>query len=465
MSDLLKKFINFNEQHQLIHREDHVLVAVSGGIDSVVLFHLLFQLKDQLHLNLEIVHINHCLRAEQADRDQQFVGELAKAYEVAIISRKVNVPKFIANENYSEEQGARILRYRFFEQALKKSGADCIALGHQADDQAETVIDHFLRGSGVKGLAGMPLRRDKIVRPLLFATRQEIETYANIHSLHFVIDSTNVMTKYRRNRLRHELIPYLKQHFNPGIDGAVLRSAAIMGEVEIFLNDQARLALTKCLVTIKKNKIVLDIDSFLNYFIIIQKYLLYQLLDRLPLDRSILTTQKLERILNLIRQKKAGKKILLNSEWELRIDHHQIIFLQARSFDVEIEVTINKIIPLRNGELKFNAQLITRNEFPEQFSENKNIEYIDYDRIQGNLKIRNYRAGDRFRPLKLNGEKKLSDFFIDQKIPWHDRKATPLLVCDSGIVWIMGYQIDDRFKITDRTERILRLQLEKEASA
>ena len=465
MTDLFEKFTNFIEQHQLLQRDDHVLAAVSGGVDSVVLFHLLQQLADPLQLNLKIIHLNHGLRGDQADRDQQFVEQLADKCEIPIIARQVNVPKFIAKKNYSEEQGARVLRYRFFDSVLKETGADCIALGHHADDQVETVIDHFLRGSGVKGLSGMPVCRDNFIRPLLFATRQEIETYAKLHSLHYVIDSTNKMIKYRRNRIRHELILYLKQHFNPAIEAVVLRSATIMNEVEIYLNDQSQLALEKCLVNIKKDKIILDINSFLNYFILIQKYMLFQLLDRIQLDRTILTTQKLDRILKLISESKPGKKFQLNSEWEIWIDHNHLVFLKVPIVDFEIDVRINKIFPLLDGELIFGTELITKDQLPKRFSDDKNVEYIDYDKIQGSLKIRNFRTGDRFRPLKLQGEKKLSDYFIDQKIPLHKRKEIPLLMCDSGIIWIMGYQVDDRFKITSNTERVLKLQFEKEASA
>lgn len=465
MTDLFEKFSSFIEQHQLIKKNDHVLVAVSGGIDSVVLLHLLIQLSELLHLTIEIIHLNHGLRGAQADHDQQFVEQLAQEYEIPIISQKVDVPGFISKQNFSEELGARILRYRFFDWALNKTGANCIAVGHQADDQVETVIDHFLRGSGVKGLSGMPVRREKIVRPLLFATRQEIETYAMINSLHYLTDSTNAMLKYRRNRIRHELIPYLKQHFNPAIEDVVLRSASIMDEIEIYLNNQAHAAFEKCLVNIKKNKIILDINAFLNYFILIQKYLLFQSLDQIQIDRSILTTQKLDRILKLIQERKSGKKVLLDSEWEIWINHNYLVFLKKQSPNFEIEVIVDKIIPLENSDLKFVAKLIPGDQVPKQFTNNKNTEYIDYDKVQGELKIRNFRTGDRFRPLKLKGEKKLSDFFTDQKIPLHERKEIPLLVCDSGIIWIMAYQIDDRFKITNKTKRILMLQLMKEASA
>jgi len=464
MSDLLEKFTNFIEEYQLIQQKDHVLVAVSGGVDSVVLLHLLSKLVEPFRLRLQIIHLNHGLRGDQADRDQQFVEQLAKEYNVAIISRKVKVPTFIAKKNLSEEQGARILRYRFFEWVLKKTDADCIALGHQADDQVETVIDHFLRGSGVKGLSGIPIRRDKFIRPLLFAKREKIETYASSNSLHYIIDSTNVMVKYRRNRIRHELIPYLQQQFNPAISDVVIRSAKIMNEVDIYLNQQAKLALETCLINVKKNKIILDIHSFLNYFSIIQKYMLFLLLDRIQLNRSLLTSQKLDRILKLIQQQVADKKFQLDPQWQIWIDHHQLVIIKATGTYVEIEVAINEVIPLLDLNLKFKAEPVNKDQLPERFYKDKSIEFVDYDKIKGALKIRNFKTGDRFRPLNFNGEKKLSDFFTDEKIPLHERKEIPLLVCDSGIVWIMGYQIDDRFKITSNTEQILRLQLNKEAS-
>lgn len=459
MSDLLKKFIAFVEQHQLIRKNDDVLVAVSGGIDSVVLFHLLQQLVDPLNLKLQIIHMNHCLRGEQADRDQQFVERLANDYNIRVISRRVNVPKYIARKGSSEEQGARFLRYRFFEWALKKTGADCVALGHQADDQVETVIDHFLRGSGVKGLSGMPVRRDKFIRPLLFATRKEIETYAKSNSLHYLIDSTNAMVKYRRNRIRHELIPYLKQQFNPSIADAVLRSAKIMSEVELFLDEQAMVAFDECLINIKKNKIILDINSFLNYFRVIQKYIIYLLFEKAELSRSLLTAQKFDRILNLVQRRDSGKKIILTHNWHIQINHDQLVMIRESNAHFLVPITPDKKFYLLNNEIEFRAELLEKYQVPGRFTGDKQIEFVDFDKIEGQLFVRNYRPGDRFRPLNFKGEKKVSDYFIDNKIPLHQRKEIPLLLCDSGIIWILGHQIDDRFKISGSTERVLKLQM------
>ena len=459
MTDLFEKFTRFIDKHHLINPDDHVLVAVSGGIDSVVLLHLFIRYREQKPLRLEVIHINHQLRGSQADEDQQFVEQLSKQYHLSFISRKINVPKFIEKKGLSLEEGARFLRYRFFTWALKRTGADWVALGHHADDQVETIIDHFLRGSGVKGLTGMPIRRDKFIRPLLFATRKEIETYAKAHSLHYQVDSTNEMTKYRRNRIRLELIPYLQQHFNLAISDVVLRTAQVMDEVETYMQEQGGRAFETCLINLKKQKIVLDINTFLNYFIAIQKYILYQILDRIELPRSILTSAGMDRAMQLIGARVSGKRMMLTADWQLLIDHECLVIQKIQSSKHELKIELDRVYELRDGELEFRATLIDRKQLPQQFSTDRSIEYIDYDRIKGPLAIRNFQAGDRFQPLNLKGTKKLSDFFTDQKIPLHQRKEIPILVCDSGIIWVINHQVDDRFKITESTRRILKLQV------
>ncbi|MDZ7330830.1 MAG: tRNA lysidine(34) synthetase TilS [candidate division KSB1 bacterium] len=459
MTDLVKNFIDYNENHQLIRSGDHVLVAVSGGIDSVVLLHLLIQIRDQFGLQLEILHVNHGLRGEQSDRDERFVAQLAERYQLPLIVRKVNVRKYQERHKVSEEEGARLLRYQVFQWALKRTGADHIALGHQADDQVETILDHWLRGSGVKGLSGMPVRRGKIIRPLLFATRKEIETYARAYKLDFVKDETNVMFHYRRNRIRHELIPYLEKQFNPAVKSAILRTAGIMSEVEIYLAEQGRLAVDRCLVSSKKDKIILDLNGFLKYFIIVQKYALYEIVARLALPRSVLTANKIERILRLASNRRSGKKVKLSSEWEVWHDSHFLAFCRRGGVPGKKSVPLNSVVPLSNEHLLLENRLMTIREVPQIFPTDRTVEYIDYDQVIGELKIRLPQPGDRFRPLNSPGQKKLSDFFIDRKVPLHERREIPLLVCDAGIIWVVGHQIDDKFKITDRTTRVLMLKV------
>jgi len=210
---------------------------------------------------------------------------------------------------------------------------------------------------------------------------------------------------------------------------------------------------------LKKQKIVLDINTFLNYFIAIQKYILYQILDRIELPRSILTSAGMDRAIQLIGTRVSGKRMMLTADWQLLIDHECLVIQKIQSSKHELKIELDRVYELCDGELEFRATLIDRKQLPQQFSTDRSIEFIDYDRIKGPLAIRNFQAGDRFQPLNLKGTKKLSDIFTDQKIPLHQRREIPILVCDSGIIWVINHQVDDRFKITESTRRILKLQV------
>ena len=461
MSNLVEKVETFLNQHHLISSGNHLLVAVSGGVDSVVLLHVLFQLKEKYQLKIEVIHLNHGIRGKEADRDVKFVRQLANQYELSVVVDNVNAPGFSKGQSLSLEQGARILRYRFFEQILQKTGADWVVLGHQADDQVETVLDHFMRGSGIKGLCGMVAQREKYLRPLLTVTRKEIETYADEHSLDYIIDSTNKMLKYRRNRIRHELIPHLKKFFNPGINSVILRTASIANEVEEYLYSQAEKALQQCLINFKKNKIILDIDSFLNYFNIIQKYILFEILAHWQLNRGLLTEKKIDQVLKLTQARKSGKQFFLNSEISVLIDKNLLVFLKGKPSEFEFEIEKNVTYSLPESELAFIAENVNADCLPKNFSSDLSVEYIDSEKIKGKLKIRNFRKGDRFRPLNMKGNKKVSDFFSDKKVPLHLRNEIPILICETGIIWIIGYQIDDHYKICGSSKAFLKLQIKK----
>lgn len=459
MDTLLEKFKTFIDEENLINNHDHILIAVSGGIDSVVLLDLLFRLRESHCLKLQLLHLNHGLRGKEADDDEKFVISLARKMNLPVITKKVHVSEYSLSNKVSEEEAARILRFRFFEETINSIGANSLALGHHANDQVETVLDHFLRGSGMNGLSGMKARRGKYIRPLLFATRREIETYASTHSLDFKIDSTNALLKYRRNNIRHKLIPLLEEEFNPGIAGVIMRTSKIMSETEAFLADQAEAAYHHCLIDVKKNKIILEIKPFLTYFTIIQKYVLFHAFDQLCINRQVLSSEKLERLITLIKGSISGKMEVLRPEVQVAIDHGFLVINKGKTKKIEICVNVGTKFQLPVSDLIFSSDIIKINDVPEKFSTNKKIEFIDFDKIGGLLKIRNFRRGDKFFPLNLSGEKKVSDFFTDLKVPLHLRKEIPFLICDSGIIWILGYRIDDRFKITNSTKNVLRVQI------
>ena len=449
---VLKSHFNFSV-HQRVH------VAVSGGLDSVVLLDLLSRVKGQFDLRLDILHLNHGIRGDEADQDQVFVEQLAKDYCLKARIKRVNTPEFAKKTKRSMEEAARILRYRFFEEELSLSREAYIALGHHADDQAETILDRILRGSGIRGLGGMRMTRDHYIRPLLTFTRAEIEAHAEQFNLRFRDDSSNKDLSYKRNRIRHELIPMLKRSFNPSIVNSVTSLGDIMKQNERFLRAEAEKAFDSSLRLIQKKKIVLEFNQFLEYFDIIKIYILFKIQELLNVNDIVLSFERLTSFLDFIQQANHGKLFEFGSNFQAIIDHGGLVFQTGTSENFEFEVCRDCAYEVYDGEKVFKISNITKDDLPQLFVDDKSVEYIDADAVIGPLILRNVHPGDVFTPLNMLGRKKVSDYFTDHKVPLHMRNLIPILSCKSGLVCIVGYQIDDHFKVSKDSVNILKLEL------
>jgi len=459
--DILKEFTQNIEDHGLVTENDRILVAVSGGIDSVVMLHLFSMIQNKFNLDIIIIHLNHGIRGIESDRDEEFVKDLAGQYNYRMISDRIDVTGYANQNKLSVEHAARLVRYKYFTDRSISENASAVAVGHNLNDQVETFLDHLTRGSGIKGLGGMHFKRGIIIRPMLTIRRADIELYAHRSGLNYMIDSTNRNDNYKRNRIRNELIPYLEQKYNPNILSLLNNSSLIFKDVDLFLENEAKKALELCLKYNKKNKIILDINRFFKYFKIIQVYVLYYVLtEKLGLAYN-LTFEQIDILLNLITRRKIGTRYKLDGGWEILIDRDGVIFHVVTASDYCIDVNIGETYQLFDGEKLFFSTILDKSNFPLSFPTSKNIEHIDYDLIEFPLKIRGYRSGDRFVPLNFKGQKRVSDFFTDNKIPLHLRDDYPLLTCRKGIIWIMGMRLDDRFKITAGTSKILKLELKE----
>ena len=461
-ASLLAQFnANITRQH-LISADTGVLLAVSGGLDSIVLLDLFTRIQAKLRLRIGVVHVHHGLRGREADRDLDFVNSLSERYRLPFYLRKVNAAELATEQQLSLEESARILRYRAFDEVLRDTKSTKLATAHTANDQVETIIDHFLRGSGVLGLTGIPRSRGPYIRPLLDFTRNELETYAMENGYEFREDSSNQDLRFRRNRIRRELIPYLESRFNPNLTGTLKRTVKIWGETEVFLNDFAHKALKSLVFLDKKNEIILDIEGFLNYFDVIRKYIIFQACDRLSINRNVLNFNKLERIIEVIEGRKIGKKVIIHNNCELIIDHDGIVLKKANNHLKRETVDL-----LKQSALEFNGYELRWSVVDKprklDFARDRKTEFVDFDLTGPELQVRTFRPGDRFKPLNLRGHKKVANYFSDQKIPHRQREITPILESPNGIVWICGHCIDDRFKVTDQTTRILRLEMAESA--
>ncbi|NIV95365.1 tRNA lysidine(34) synthetase TilS [candidate division KSB1 bacterium] len=448
------------QAEDLVQHGDCILLAVSGGLDSVALLHLFHESKLILDLSLTIVHVHHGIRAQEADLDLEFVRELSKRYQLPFYFRKVNAKVFAQHHKLSLEESARILRYQIFDKVCKETACRKVATGHTADDQAETVVHHFLRGSGIAGLRGMTEARGTYIRPLLIFSRTQLEKYISQQHLTHREDSSNQDARFTRNRIRHQLIPHLKESYNPNLIQTLGRTAHIFEETEAFLNTHAKEAFNSLVSLHKKNEIILEIHGFLRYFKIVRKYILFHACELLGIDVAHFTFDKLERILKLIEDGTVGKRIHLADNFELLVDHDGIVLKKrGKNFHkAKLSLLERSVCRFNNFELSWSIFEKPKNL---NFDNNKSVEFVSLDRIGGELFLRTFLPGDRFIPLNFSGHKKVADYFTDRKVPHHLREVTPILESQEGIVWICGYTIDDRFKVTDATNKILKLEIKE----
>lgn len=455
--DLYVQFRSFIDEHGLIPPDTPVLAAVSGGVDSMVMLHLLSRLRQERPFRLGVAHVHHGLRGAEADGDAEFVHMVAEELGCRFHLERVDTLA-AAGGGTSIEEAARNLRYQALERIRADRGYQRLAVAHTADDQAETVLLNLFRGAAVRGLAGMPVQRGAIVRPLLFATRADVLEYANQSQVRYREDSTNRDLKFRRNRVRHELLPYLTRHFNRDAVAVLNRTASLFREYEADLNQRAAEVLEKVTLERRQGKIVLDIDAFLGYFRLIRTHAIYLILDDLSLGRSTLPGARIEALHSLIERRRIGARFPLPQGWEILIDHGSLVFhLPAQPHD-PVPVRVDQEVRLSEFGVSFRSRLLSK--LPARPTvPSKKVEVVDYDAVGETLWVRSFRPGDRFWPLNAPGFKNVGDFFTDEKVPLHLRPQIPILEGGRGIVWVCGYRMDHRFRITESTRRFLQIEL------
>ena len=469
--DFVRQMHRFISQYKMIEDGETVLVAVSGGADSLALLYGLHALRSQLSCKLHVVHLNHCLRPD-ADADAEFVQQHAAHLELPCTIQRAEVPRLVKQWKLSVEAAGRRARYQFYESVCTEVSATKVALGHHQDDIAETVLMNLIRGSGATGLKGIsPVRNMKFIRPLAGFTRQNIEAFLTSIGIVPRHDATNTDTYYLRNRIRRELIPQLARDYNPNIKTGLSRTADVLGTESEYLDTVARKAFETCRIQGPQKNVVLDRVKFRQYHVALQRRILRQSVFEMLGDMSDLYFAHCEAMLNLVEGDAPNTVLALPNDLRFRRAYQQLIFerkpVEMESFVYPVATVGKTSIEVLNTEI--TAELGHVESLGTLALPDGKFEAIfDYDKLRKvfaepssetvPLTVRNRQQGDRFQPYGMRGTKKIKDFFIDAKVPRCERDSIPLLVCSNEILWVIGYTTSESFKIKPDTRQYLYLR-------
>jgi tRNA(Ile)-lysidine synthase len=464
-----QRVIDFVLSQNLFSDGDRLVVAVSGGADSVCLLHILVQRRAELGVELHVAHLNHQLRGAESDSDAGYVSELSHKLGMPAMVERRDVVAYRDQKGISLEEAAREVRYRFLAEVAGSIGASKVVVGHTRDDHIETVLLHLLRGTGTAGLCGLQprsvlpygeqSRQLEVVRPLLELSRQETLDYCQRYNLAPHSDSSNLSPSFLRNRVRLELLPVLRS-YNPGIDKALLRLADIAGDDISFIEEKASL-LWKKLAGEEDDIIYLDMSRMITLPRAMQRQIFRRAVKQLRGSLKDVEADHIEAMMDFL-SKPAGKKLCLPDGLTLSTEYGRLVLASAQA-------SICPLPPLKGtfsikipGETDLPGWRVRADIVQEVVGgENGLAASFDLNKVGKELILRRRRPGDRFRPLGMKQTKKLQDFMVDSRIPrsWRDR--VPLVCSSEQILWVVGWRIDDRAKVTENTKQVLRLQFER----
>jgi len=456
--DLIDKVKKIIKEENLIKAGDNVLVGASGGIDSTVLLHVLFELSKLIDFKIGIAHLNHQLRGEESTRDEMFVADLARKFSVPFHVKKADVKGCAKDRGISLQHAGRELRYAFFEEVVYTYGYNKIAVAHNLDDQAETFLLRMMKGTGIRGLSSIPVKRNKIIRPFLDVYRLEIRDYALEHSVLYVEDSSNNKIVYERNYIRKQVIPVLEKR-NPLFKEKIimlLQDISAINDLygskaEAFIRNEEKIENGEISFKIDALK---DIDGETRFRVFADAFTRIEpafipLREHIRLINSIILSQK--------------PNLMLDMPHKVRIKkvYNRLIFTKRAVIPKITDIfTIN---PGGNRLEHFGLMLdfsLSLHNADMPYSPDRYAAHFDGDKI-GDLSVRTFLNGDRFVPLGMKSLLKLKDYFISQKIPREERRHIPLLMSGDDIIWVVGYRIDERYKVSEGTKKVLKISARK----
>jgi len=441
------------------------VVAVSGGADSVALLCALHDAVPGLGVSLAVAHLNHCIRGRASDRDAEFVRKLAARLDIPFVCGKVDVPRLARRTGLSMEMAARQARYSFLVKAARRLKAKVIVTAHTADDQAETVLLKLARGAGPRGLAGIPreitVSGIRVVRPLLDTRRREIERFLRVRKQDWREDRTNVNTEYLRNRVRHEVIPFLEKKLNPDIRQALVRTADVLRREDEWLEETAGRILEKCRVD---SGSALDISMLKKNPVAARRRVVRQWLSASGIPAETIDYDVITRVEALIDGEGTGS-VEITGRRTVRRRYNRLVVGASRpetKRKTSQKIQVPGVTLLKDWQLKIETALapgLTKERgviggFPARAS-------IRMPPGNRTIVVRSWQNGDRMRPLGMQGTKKLHNIFIDAKVPVEERGKVPVFECDGDIIWIPGYRVARGWEVKTPSAGNLQIRVER----
>lgn len=451
---MINKILNTIKQFNMLQKGDSIAVGVSGGADSVCLLDVLNELKTEYSLSLTIVHINHNIRGEESDSDEDYVLGLADYYDIPIKIFSYPVEEMASAEGTGTEEMGRKLRYQAFEQVAGEKGK--IAVAHNINDNCETMLMNFFRGTGLKGLGGIAPVRGNIIRPLIGITKAEITEYCKAKNLRYCNDSTNSEDIYTRNKIRLNIVPLLEKHFNKNLTATLFRTSNILRSEEEYIEKQAELAYREC----SEDNHRINIEKLMEYDRVIQRRVVRIGFRDFLADLHDISFDHVEAVLSLI-DGESGRIAELPTGLRAMREHNLLYFYtegdSTNSFcynlKIENKIYIEEIncciLLTKFKKIAKNCKILYTNSF-------------DYDKIQSELSLRSRQSGDKIYLNGIGGSKSIKKLFIDLKIPRSKRESIPILAMGNEVLWIKDYKTSDYFKASLSTENKLYLYLLEE---
>ncbi|MGP1515274.1 MAG: tRNA lysidine(34) synthetase TilS [Bacteroidales bacterium] len=445
---MYQEFIRYNKENCLfdIHN-DKILLAVSGGIDSMVMADLF----RRLGCNYAIAHCNFHLRGAESDRDEKFVSDYAIRNNILLFKQEFDTFAYMEENKKSLEVSARDLRYDWFQKIMSEHRFTLLATAHHGDDSAETFLINLLRGTGIAGLHGILPKINNIIRPMLFTSRRKIKEYAQKHNVLYVEDSTNKDNKYTRNKIRNEIVPILKE-ISPNFDVIIRRDIERLRETEqifrvVVDKTKKELLQTKDSVTTIELKELRKLTPIHIY--------LYEILSEFGFNETNINS-----ICEIIDDDNSSGKQFYSENYRLVIDRHHLLITPKEEDDkIKQNYTLNDYQTNITSPIKLHSEVLRDLNFI-KIPKSKSIAMFDYDKLRFPLILRHWQKGDFFMPFGFKGKQKLSDFFTNNKYSILEKESQWLLCNGEDIIWVIGVRIDDRYKITDKTQTIFKLEVD-----